>query len=254
MTSQQNSQRKLFEEFLASPGDLAKIDIIKELLSKKTMIIDLPCGTGKLTSALGLFGTVIGVDLSKGRIYHAKKSNHFIDFVIADAHHLPFKEAQFDLIVVKDGFEHFQDDNSVMAELSLISRSLCQLLLYVPVSYKEAKFSLESLVFKLTKYSIDDKVGHVRRYSSNQLSKLLYNKGFKVQTKRYYAHLFVGLISLFSVSMREFMNKKGSTVRESGLTRMFGYLDRICFLEYKLFRSLPGAGVFVSANKVIGAK
>jgi len=63
-------------------------------------VIDLGCGTGFFTNILASkYKNVIGVDLSKKMLEFAKsKSSHEIEWIEADAFHLPFEDASIDLV------------------------------------------------------------------------------------------------------------------------------------------------------------
>ena len=65
------------------------------------LILDVGCGIGLLREylrGLGFDGLYIGLDILEDRIMEARKSRDpSSDLILADAHHLPFRDRVFDL-------------------------------------------------------------------------------------------------------------------------------------------------------------
>lgn len=81
----------------------------------KQTILDLGCGTGKLTAQLmDLGGKVIGVDSSQSMIDTATVLYDGIRFIVCDALNLPFKD-EFDLVFSNAVF-HWIHDHNVLAQ------------------------------------------------------------------------------------------------------------------------------------------
>ena len=74
------------------PYERKRIKIISSLIPSTTehaYALDLGCGLGILAQEITKKGYLyVGCDVSKGRIKLAKSINKFIDFSIADAHHI----------------------------------------------------------------------------------------------------------------------------------------------------------------------
>ena len=68
------------------------------------MVLDVGCGIGLLREylrELGFDGFYIGLDILEDRIMEAKKDqDHNSDLILADAHHLPFRDRAFDLVAL----------------------------------------------------------------------------------------------------------------------------------------------------------
>ena len=85
--------------------------------NKNQSILDLGCGTGKLTSQLIDFaGTVIGVDSSENMIERAKKQYSNIKFMVCDALNLPF-EKQFDVVFSNAVFHWISNHNALLKQI-----------------------------------------------------------------------------------------------------------------------------------------
>ena len=67
-------------------------------------VLDVGCGIGLLREylrELGFDGLYIGLDILEDRIMEAKKNrDRNSDLILADAHHLPFRDRSFDLIAL----------------------------------------------------------------------------------------------------------------------------------------------------------
>ncbi len=74
-------------------------------------LLDVGCGTGNSIESLkNEFPEkkYTGIDLAENMIAVAKKKRiPGTDFVVGDAENLPFKEAQFDVIICKESFHHY---------------------------------------------------------------------------------------------------------------------------------------------------
>jgi ubiquinone/menaquinone biosynthesis C-methylase UbiE len=67
-------------------------------------VLDIGCGVGLLAGYLeeaGFEGTYIGVDIDYDRVKYAKKNSnrreHTVEYIVADAHHLPFRDKSFQI-------------------------------------------------------------------------------------------------------------------------------------------------------------
>lgn len=77
-------------------------------------ILDLGCGTGRLTAQLSDFGSkVIGVDSSENMIDKAKEQFADIEFMVCDALELPF-ENEFDVVFSNAVFHWISDHDALL--------------------------------------------------------------------------------------------------------------------------------------------
>ena len=93
----------------------------------KGRILDVGCGGGFVSEALAGAGfQMTGVDMSTASIAaaaaHAKSGNLKIDYVVADAMHLPFGDSTFDGVVISDVLEHLTDLNRAVSEIFRVLR------------------------------------------------------------------------------------------------------------------------------------
>jgi len=91
------------------------------------LVLDVGCGIGLLREylrELGFDGLYIGLDILEDRIVEARKNrDHGSDLVLADAHHLPFRDRVFDLTALIT-VAHLLRIESSLKELERVSRRI----------------------------------------------------------------------------------------------------------------------------------
>lgn len=241
------------ELILTTPGDLAKIRIIDQMIRRKGKVLDLGCGVGLCIGPLLKFGIVIGLDISGDKLRAAKKNHKHVDFILADASYLPLKNSTFDVIVAKDVLEHIVDDQRAIHEAYRTSKTHAELILYVPMLLEEANFSIEGLTHRITGYSIDNQSGHVRRYTVADVVSMLRTSDFRGTQMSYFGHIVASLLALLLFYGYRAVKGNEKKVSSSQLVRItlrvLKLFEPLCILEYRTLKRLPGAGLFVSAEK-----
>ncbi len=104
----------------------AVIELIRAYLNLDVpigQVLDVACGTGQSSLALKeIARRIIGVDGSQAMLAEAVK-DATISYVRADAEHLPFAEATFDLITVSSAFHWFDQEAFLVGVNRLLSPS-----------------------------------------------------------------------------------------------------------------------------------
>lgn len=72
-------------------------------------IIDLGCGSGWLTSILGVFGPAVGVDLSSHAVAQASKQHMHVSYRQADILSMAIEDSSYDIVVSQEVLEHIPD-------------------------------------------------------------------------------------------------------------------------------------------------
>src|SRR5262249_32824794 len=86
-------------------------------------VLDLCCGQGNVAEALAARGCkVTGVDFSAPMLEFARRRLSDAVFFEADAQGLPFRDAEFDLVVSKVGVCHVPDQRRALAEAKRVLR------------------------------------------------------------------------------------------------------------------------------------
>ncbi|MEM2195279.1 MAG: class I SAM-dependent methyltransferase [Candidatus Methanomethylicia archaeon] len=241
---------------LRLPGDTLKDEIIYGILlnlgTRNDRLLEVGCGVGHTSNKLSKLTEVVGVDLSEKAIEIASKSSRAY-FVRADIQILPFRDNSFKYAVAKDVLEHVLDDDSALRELNRVCKDNGILIIYVPHVLHPVNFSAESLVKKLVGYTIDPSASHLRRYSLFEVVKKLERNQFSTLAVWYFSHFALSLITLVGVISYDLFLRKRKNITRTGLfliKLMFNIFEKLGMFEEKVFKNLPGAGLFgIAKNK-----
>ena len=102
---------------------------------KAGLALDIACGSGQGTFPLAdLIKKCIGVDISRAQINHANErkvseKRDDVEFMVADAHSLPFEEDRFDLVVCAAAW-HWLDPKAACPEVSRVLKKYGCLAVY----------------------------------------------------------------------------------------------------------------------------
>ncbi len=100
-------------------------NVIKALQPKKgEKILDIGCGIGFYANYIAKTGAkTYGIDMSSEYIKQAKKYAKFkINFKVADANKLPFKNGFFDKVLMTEVLEHIPDYKKALTQLCRVLR------------------------------------------------------------------------------------------------------------------------------------
>lgn len=114
-----NTFQRAYDQLHTHPFDRANDGSFEVLaaFARGNRTLDIACGDGFLEQ---LDPTIVGLEFSlhalqKARAHGAKY------LVLADAHHLPFKNKSFDLCICTGSLEHFTDPQLALAEMARVS-------------------------------------------------------------------------------------------------------------------------------------
>ncbi len=98
-----------------------EIELVLELLPPFRGVLDLGCGTGRLSRALATSGAVVGLDTSAAMLAAARRENP-ARLVQGDAFRLPFADASFDAVVALRLAFHFRELGPLLREARRVLR------------------------------------------------------------------------------------------------------------------------------------
>ncbi len=112
-------------EIAAENSTSEQLNLIKNIIKKGKLVLDLACGTGRHTNALSREGyLVIGIDVSAGLLRIAQKSGHS-QLVRGDMRFLPFRSNAFSYVLSMDtSFGYLPSEREDVLSLSEVSRIL----------------------------------------------------------------------------------------------------------------------------------
>lgn len=145
----------------------------------KKNIIDIGCGAGTLCFYVASKGIqVLGVDISSRAIEACKKSSMVLDLdKLAKFEIVNFPEesinGKFDLVILTEVIEHIRDDKLALKKIFNMLNKGGLVIVTTP--------SLNAPLYRLGyANNFDKKVGHLRRYTIESLTKKCESCGFKV--------------------------------------------------------------------------
>ncbi|KKT57884.1 MAG: hypothetical protein UW81_C0004G0057 [Candidatus Giovannonibacteria bacterium GW2011_GWC2_44_9] len=176
----------------------AKYQIILDFLKRKKSlkILNAGCGSGDFSFLLARAGhKVLGIDPAPEYIDLAKKlmPKEFTtscSFQRGSIEDFPLGE-RFDCVIAHDVLEHIKDDQEAANKLANLVRPEGSLILTVPAMQSLFGFH-------------DNELGHFRRYSRDQLKKLINKTNLiKIEKIRYFGFTLIPVCVLFSKILRK---------------------------------------------------
>lgn len=87
-------------------------------IARGNRTLDIACGDGWIES---IAPNTVSVDFSKNALLKARQKGGK-HLVLADSHHLPFKNDSFDVCICAGSLEHFENPKLAIAEMSRVSK------------------------------------------------------------------------------------------------------------------------------------
>jgi len=221
-------------------------DVIFNLIrleNKKSKILEIGCSGGPLLNFLKGkgFENVYGVDISKEAIGICKQKGLKNIFVM-DGSNTKFKDQEFDIIIASDVLEHILDDQKAVKEWHRILKVDGKVIVFVPA-------------FNFLQSSHDLINHHHRRYTKDQLIRIIKKSNFEI-TKSSYWNFVLFFPALFFRLFQNFF-KRDDSVNKDHLFILNPLLNYILILLLKFeniilnFLKYPfGVSVFVVGKKI----
>lgn len=153
------------------------LELIKKIKANNGALLEVGIGKGYfLKKAQEMGYDVYGVELNKKNCESAIKLLGDPDRVFnSDIHDAKFKEDRFDVIYMRDVFEHVPNPRKLLAEFNRIGKKGCVIFIEVP--------NIEGWIYKIVKerHVCIFAFEHLNYWSPETLSKLLKSSGFTVR-------------------------------------------------------------------------
>lgn len=223
-------------------------------------VLDVGCGAGGFTSALKHYRpdlSVYGVDIGKKAIASAKKYYPHVAFSTGDIYALPYKNAQFDGIVIEDVLEHLEHPEKAIAEIERVLKPQGVFHAFIPL--EGSVFSLHRWLYTLGWRAKEKHAGHIQQLTLQKVRAMLVKHNLLINTQRYSGHLFgqfidVGYFSFLDISGRQMSTGLEHYLEQKNqkwniLGAMKDSVTIIVNQESLLFSRLPGFGIHIKATK-----
>jgi len=138
-------------------------------------VLDVGCGEGSTVAELTLNRKIIGLDISKAAVKIAKFKHMNIDFVVADALHIPFR-ACFKLVVANQLIEHVPSARLFLLEVRKILQKKGYLAISTPNRLRISNIPRLLFNWLRRRASYPYKLGcqlHLREYTLPEIRHLL---------------------------------------------------------------------------------
>lgn len=178
--------------FLQNAWHNRKLNQVLKLLPKQSgktiKVLDIGCNSALLTSAVAKAlkkSRVTGLDSYKEAIVFARSKYPNINFVVADAHKLPFKNNSFDLVICTETLEHVVDPKKALEEMVRILKHDARAV--ISMDSGSPLFRIIWNIWIKTRGKVWEDA-HLHEFSAELLEDLIKKSGFKIQ-KKIYSHL-----------------------------------------------------------------
>jgi ubiquinone/menaquinone biosynthesis C-methylase UbiE len=228
----QNHQELLFVKtsnvFLMHEQRYRLLETLK-IVPQSRNLLDIGCGEGLMTN-LFKADFKVGVDISANKIKRARKKKE-IYYVVADAHHLPFKEKFFEISICTETLEHLASPEMVFKEMSGVTSK--NIILSIPlISF------IENTLLRMQDHSLGfDEIGkgHLRVYDKKSLKKELESlEHFKMEKIKCGCFGFHNLLRIVLKSlMSDNFCVKICTLFDKTLSRFFPFRSKHLILSLK---------------------
>lgn len=152
----------------------------KHIKIKRGKILDIGCGAGTMSFYLANKGhNILGIDISSKAIKECAASNRELHFKNIKFAQVDFPKElpneKFDVVIFTEVIEHLENGQNALVSIYKLLKPNGIMILSTP-SNKAPLYR-----FGLTK-NFDKRVGHMKRYSTTELSKLIEKNGFKISS------------------------------------------------------------------------
>lgn len=232
------------------------LDALREISGK---ILDVGCGQGGITAVIkrqrdDLY--LVGCDNDSGQLSEFRKNyaNLGIKLVRCDALNLPFKNGEFDAVLMIDVLEHLKDPEKAVREVSRVVKRGGVFHLVVPLEAELSTF--DGLIRKFFGKNLKRKpIGHIHQFTLEKIMSLLGASGFKVKKVRYSYHLIYQLVSLLYfvwVSLAKKGNYLPLTSKSKSLNSLIGFLSKfigwLVYFESSILQKVKGQTAHITAR------
>jgi ubiquinone/menaquinone biosynthesis C-methylase UbiE len=160
-------------------------DLVKRIKGKPAKMLELACGTGILTThltSLPWTKEIVATDKEESMLQVAAMKLKNVDAALqlADSHHLPFKDHEFELVICQFGFMFFQEKDKAFSEAFRLLSPGGQLLFNVwdEIKFNDISFLTDQVIAALTGKPSDQRKGPYSFFDTSLIVSLVKQAGF----------------------------------------------------------------------------
>ena len=189
-------------------------------------VLDIGCGAGNVARAIAESRPelrVHGVDVSAGALEAARRAAPELDFQMAPAESLPYKDGSMSAVVMLDVLEHLKDPDAVLREIHRVLRPGGLFHIVLPLEVQPWTFY--RLVTRLGWKAKLHHCGHIQLFDANRFEAMATAEGMPVRGVEWSFHWLYSLVDIGYFSFLEVRGPAATSVED--------------YLAYR--RDVPGA-------------
>ncbi len=190
-------QKGVRENFLQRKWHMGKLQSVLSVIEgDPKKILDIGCASGWFLSNIGKKyprAKCHGVDIYDKAIEFGEKKYPKITFKVSDAHKIPYRAGEFDLIICTEVMEHVEDPLTVLKEMRRLLSKNGQAV--IELDSGSLLFSVVWYLWRLGQGNVWNH-SHLHSFNIEKLEKLIRKSGLKVEFRRKFNY---GMAMIFSV-------------------------------------------------------
>lgn len=158
-------------------------------------VLDVGCASGWFLSEVQKKypnSSCYGVDVYDEAVKYGNKKYKKIHFSVSDAHKLPFKSGEFDLVICTEVLEHVDDPGKVLAEIKRVLKKNGKAI--IELDSGSILFSTIWFLWRLSKGGVWNHA-HLHSFNVQKLDRMIRKVGFTIINKKRFN---LGMAMVFS--------------------------------------------------------
>lgn len=182
-------QTRIGKNLLQRYWHAQKVLTFKKIIERKkfTKILDDGCASGNMANEISKIfpkAKITGIDVYGKAINFGKNKYPHLNFFIADAHKLPFKNKSFDLVICYETIEHVVDPAKVLREIKRVVKK--DGIAIIAMDSGNWTFRLVWWVWEKTAGKVWQNA-HLHPFKHQELEEVIKEAGLRI-TKKHFSH------------------------------------------------------------------
>jgi SAM-dependent methyltransferase len=178
-------------------------------------VLDIGCGAGNVARAIAESCPelrVHGVDVSAGALEAARRAAPELDFRMAPAESLPYKDGSMSAVVMLDVLEHLKDPAAVLREIHRVLRPGGIFHIVLPLEVQPWTFY--RLVTRMGWKAKLHHCGHIQLFDANRFEVMSKGEGMPVRGVQWSFHWLYSLVDIGYFSFLEVRGPAATSVED----------------------------------------